>query len=159
MRGFIIIPILISVFIIFLPLFIGIYVYNDAKSRNMNALLWMLIAMLVPTYLGLLAYLIVRNDYENLHCSACNYPIKSNYTSCPNCGVSLKAQCEHCHRPVDPSWSVCPYCSERLNHMGSYRAPISQPKSSFPYVLVTVIGLFLLLFIILAVVFTVSRYH
>ena len=36
----------------FLPLLIGVYVYRDAKRRNMNAPLWTIIAILAPSLIG-----------------------------------------------------------------------------------------------------------
>ena len=54
-----------------LPVLIGVYVYRDAKSRGMNAVLWTLIALLAPTLIGLLIYLLVRGSYSNLRCALC----------------------------------------------------------------------------------------
>ena len=42
----------ISIFA-FLPILIGVYVYRDAKRRNMNAPLWTIIAILAPSQLSL----------------------------------------------------------------------------------------------------------
>ena len=47
------------------PILVGIYVYRDAKTRNMDALLWTLVSMLIPGLLGLIIYLIIRNNYTN----------------------------------------------------------------------------------------------
>jgi len=62
--GSILFVLLIVAFAVALPIVIGVLVYQDANKRvGCNALLWALISALVPTYLGLVCYLIVRRDY------------------------------------------------------------------------------------------------
>lgn len=58
-----IIPIVI-LFTIGLPVFIGVFVYKDAKKRDTNALLWALVSAFTPSFIGLIIYLIVRNDFN-----------------------------------------------------------------------------------------------
>ena len=43
---------------IILSIIIGIYVYKDAKSIGKNAVLWTIVALFVPLYIGLIVYLI-----------------------------------------------------------------------------------------------------
>lgn len=50
------------VLIVFIPVLIGTYVYKDAKSRNMDAFLWTLVSILMPGFLGLIIYLIIRTN-------------------------------------------------------------------------------------------------
>lgn len=52
----------IVIAIIAIPIIIGLYVYKDASSRNMKALTWALIAALVPSLIGFIIYLFVRNN-------------------------------------------------------------------------------------------------
>ena len=42
---------------------IGVYVYRDAERRDMNGLLWALVAVFVPSLIGLIIYLLVRGNY------------------------------------------------------------------------------------------------
>lgn len=51
----------IVIAIITIPIIIGHYVYKDATSHNMKALTWALIAALVPSLIGFIIYLFVRN--------------------------------------------------------------------------------------------------
>lgn len=51
---FIVVPLIIS-------LFIAIWIYKDAKKRQMNAIIWVLIAWLFPYFIGFIVYLIVRD--------------------------------------------------------------------------------------------------
>ena len=60
---FSIIPIMI--FLLFgIPLVVGILVYRDASKRvDCSPWLWALIAALVPSFIGLIIYAIIRRDY------------------------------------------------------------------------------------------------
>ena len=46
--------------IIILPFIVGFFVYRDARQRDMNALLWAFVAALVPAFIGLIIYFLVR---------------------------------------------------------------------------------------------------
>ena len=47
-----------------IPLTVGVLVYRDADKRvDCNPVLWALIAALAPSFVGLIIYLIIRNDY------------------------------------------------------------------------------------------------
>ena len=39
--------------------FIGLWVYNDAKKRGEKPLIWVLIALFVPNFFGLIIYLLI----------------------------------------------------------------------------------------------------
>ena len=67
------------------PMIIGVYVYRDAKRRNMNAALWTLIAMLAPSLIGFIIYLLVRGNYSNLRCPQCGATVTEQYAACPRC--------------------------------------------------------------------------
>lgn len=55
---------LILIFTIGIPIIIAVCVYRDADKRvDCSPWLWALVAALVPSYLGLIVYLIVRRDY------------------------------------------------------------------------------------------------
>lgn len=60
---FSIIPIMI--FLVFgIPILVGFLVYRDANKRvDCNPWLWALIAALVPSFIGLIIYAIIRGDY------------------------------------------------------------------------------------------------
>lgn len=59
------------IFIAFgIPLIVGILVYRDANKRvDCSPWLWALVAALVPSFIGLIIYAIIRRDY----------PLKSEY--------------------------------------------------------------------------------
>lgn len=105
-----------SIFLL-LPILIGVYVYRDAKRRNMNAPLWTIIAILAPSLIGFIIYLLVRGNYSNLKCPRCDATVTEQYVVCPKCGAKLKPNCPNCSTPVEPDWTVCPKCAQPLPEM------------------------------------------
>jgi len=105
---------IITALVIFL--LIGVYVYRDATARGMNGLLWAVVAMFIPSFIGIIVYLIVRENYTSRICSNCGVQVKPGYNTCPNCGISLKEQCDNCGTFVEPEFKVCPNCAHELNH-------------------------------------------
>lgn len=55
--------IFLFVFVLGVPIVIGVFVYKDAIKRETNPWLWTIVAALTPSFIGLIVYLIVRNDY------------------------------------------------------------------------------------------------
>lgn len=49
---------------IFFLILISIWVYKDAKKREMNAFVWILIIWVIPFLVGLIVYLKVRDQYS-----------------------------------------------------------------------------------------------
>jgi len=64
------IDLLILLLIIFLVIpfimlsFITIWVYKDAKKRDMNVFAWILVIWLIPFFIGLIVYLKIRIQYS-----------------------------------------------------------------------------------------------
>ncbi|MBQ5583136.1 MAG: zinc ribbon domain-containing protein, partial [Ruminiclostridium sp.] len=96
-------------FFILVPLLLGIFVYRDAKDRGMNPLLWACAATLCPSFLGLIVYLLVRNNYSNWKCPRCGGTVRETFTACPQCGAKLKASCHNCGGAIEKDWQVCPH--------------------------------------------------
>ena len=88
--GSILMVLLIPVILLFslgLPVLIGVCVYRDASKRvDCTPMLWALVAALVPSFIGLVIYLIIRRDYPLMgdagsgtayyqeHCEAASKP-------------------------------------------------------------------------------------
>lgn len=106
-------PILLAL-ILAIPVTIGVYVYRDARSRGMNAPLWTLVAIVAPSFIGLIIYLIVRSEHSALFCPACAFRVSESFSVCPNCGHSLKCKCQNCGMPLESGWKICPGCSEPI---------------------------------------------
>lgn len=109
------IPVLVVVALIaLLPFVLGVYVYRDAARRGMNAILWALVAVLAPSLIGLLVYLLVRGNYSDLRCPRCDAPVDGQFVICPRCGAKLRPSCPNCAMPVEPDWKLCPRCAQPL---------------------------------------------
>ena len=141
----------ISIFT-FLPILVGVYVYRDAKRRNMNAPLWTIIAILAPSLIGFIIYLLVRGNYSNLKCPRCDATVTEQYVVCPKCGAKLKPSCPNCSTPVEPDWTVCPKCAQPLPEMQNDIVTPVRPKDKtlwkilaaivvIPVILILVLGL------------------
>lgn len=143
------------------PILIGVYVYRDATERGMNALLWTLVAVFVPSLIGLIIYLIFRENYSVLSCANCGEKVQASYVTCPSCGASLKEKCPHCGAAVESHYNVCPRCSAELNHDGM--SPVSgttekrRSNGALIGVLVIVVLLPLLLIVLLGGLFFINK--
>ena len=113
---------IIMIFIIagavILEIYICIWVYRDAKKRNMDELIWLII-VLVFGILGLIIYLIVRNPIEpekgtqpvQVTPTPSQAPIpqeipKQKTTKyCPMCGAKI---------PIEAQF--CSYCGNKITN-------------------------------------------
>lgn len=121
-RSMIFLLLMLAVFLT-VPVLIGVYVYRDARRRNMNAVLWTLIAIIAPALIGFIIYLLVRGNYPDLECPQCGNPVTEQYVACPQCGAKLRPACPSCARPVEPDWKVCPRCAASLDGVELYPSP------------------------------------
>ena len=150
----------ITVLIIFavalvIPILIGVYVFRDASSRGMNAVLWTLIAVIAPSLIGFIVYLLVRGNYSNLKCGACGANIREDFMICPACGAKLKPTCPNCSSPVEPDWKVCPRCAAPLPGLqDDIVAPVKKKDRTLWKILVAVILIPALLIIIAFIAFS-----
>ncbi|MEA1975931.1 MAG: zinc ribbon domain-containing protein [Bacillota bacterium] len=106
--------ILVVVFFLLIKLIMSIYAYSDSKKRNMQAIMWMLLVLLIPNYIGLIIYLIVRQNDDYLNCPNCGFKVKRSFKICPSCNQPLTKICPSCKKIVKEDWNVCPYCTEML---------------------------------------------
>ena len=52
---------------------IGVWIYKDAQKRGMDALLWTLLAILLPSYIGVIVYFVSRSK-EKVYIFAIDSP-------------------------------------------------------------------------------------
>ncbi len=136
--------------ILVIPVSIGVYVYRDARRRNMEAALWTLVAVLAPALIGFIIYLLVRGNYSDLKCARCSATVKEEYTVCPKCGVKLCPVCGNCGMPVEGDWSVCPRCAQPLDgYEGNIAVPVRPKDHVLWKILIAVILIPVLLIILL----------
>lgn len=146
--------ILMSV-VILIPVLVGVYVYRDSKRRGMNAVLWTLIAIIAPSLIGFIIYLLVRGNYSNLRCPQCDTPINDQYVVCPKCGAKLRPTCSNCSAPVEPDWKVCPRCTTPLPEVQENIVTPVRPKDKALWkILLAIILIPVLLILVLGISFS-----
>jgi len=143
-----------------LPVMIGVYVYRDAKRRGMNAAMWTLIALLAPSLIGFIIYLLVRGNYSDLECPNCKTTVKEDYVRCPKCGSKLRPFCPNCAEPIETDWKVCPRCAAELPQVEADTVvPVKRKDKSLGKILLIVILVPLVLIILMSVIFGLSMYN
>jgi len=89
------------------------YVYGDAKRRNMRAVMWTLLALLIPNAIGFIVYFIMRESLMSA-CPHCGGAVREHFAFCPHCGKSRALSCPQCRRVVEPDWPHCAHCGASL---------------------------------------------
>ena len=151
--------VMISIFVIamVIPVLIGVYVYRDASDRGMNAVLWTLVAVLAPSLIGFIIYLLVRSNYSNLKCRVCGTRVRENYVVCPGCGTKLKPCCPNCSAPVEPGWKVCPRCAASLpEHQDNISAPVKKKDRTLVWILTAVILIPIVMILLALITFSIG---
>lgn len=103
----------------------AVWVYKDAKKRNMDAVMWTVLAVLIPSYIGLIIYLVSRQKEKLYVCPRCGGDVKTDYAVCPTCTLPLRRQCPQCGLACEETWHNCPRCSAELEPM---MYPLAKPQ-------------------------------
>ena len=146
--------VLIFVLLILLLLFgsliaLAVYVARDARRRGMNAVLWVLVVLLVPGYVGLIIYLLVRPSAPLYQCSQCGQPVERSFARCPYCGAQLLASCPNCGQAAQPEWKLCPHCGTELTASDQVHPPVRRKDRL--WVVLAVVGALIVAFALLIV--------
>ena len=89
------------------------YIYADSRRRGMRHILWTLLSIFIPYFIGAILYFVLR-DPMLISCPSCSVPCRSTYVFCPGCGAELAPSCPECKRAVEPRWNRCAYCGKEL---------------------------------------------
>ena len=92
----------------------GVYVYRDARERGMEPVLWTVVVMLIPYFVGLVAYLVARQSRAGT-CRQCGHGVPPDAAYCPHCAAPLRSQCPSCGHPLVPGAAYCPGCGARVD--------------------------------------------
>ncbi len=131
---------------------IGFVVYKDAKALGLNAILWTIAAIIIPNFIGVIIYLVVRSTTpKKVTCSICQTKIKEDYNVCPECGSSFVVFCKGCKRPVEPELKICPYCGESMEYLELPKAIKIFPKTNIVRAIGVILAIFLGTIIIVVV--------
>jgi hypothetical protein len=91
------------------------YIAADARRRGMPVLLWTLLAIFVPSAIGIILYFILRRPLLRA-CSQCGTPADAAYRFCSACGATLGNSCPACQSPVESFWAHCAKCGAALQN-------------------------------------------
>ena len=93
------------------------YVSRDVKRRNMPALLWMLIVVVMPGGIGAVVYFLLRQPVM-IRCPNCNTELTASVHFCPQCRFQVAPVCGQCFRGVQITDAFCPQCGHDLSQDG-----------------------------------------
>ncbi len=110
----------------------GIWTFNDIRSRTRDWLAILLACLLVLIFpiVGLVLYSMIRPKEtlaeiydraleeeallreleETLACYSCGVPVKDEWVFCPNCHSQLQHACINCSKLVRQDWDICVNC-------------------------------------------------
>jgi hypothetical protein len=91
-----------------------VYINVDARRRGMRHVMWTLLTIFIPYFIGAILYFVLREPLM-ISCPKCGLRCKSVFVFCPECGAGLSPSCPACKRPVIPNWHLCAYCGTVLN--------------------------------------------
>ena len=89
------------------------YIAGDAKRRGMRPILWILLAIFMPSAIGIILYFILREPLLK-KCPKCGAGSNHGFTFCSVCGEALGKACPSCKSAVQPGWSHCAQCGASL---------------------------------------------
>jgi hypothetical protein len=109
----------------------GIWTFNDIRSRTRDWLAIGLACLLVLIFpvVGLILYMMIRPKEtlaevydraleeeallreldESLTCFHCGVPVKENWVYCPTCHEQLQVKCQ-CGNLIRQEWDICVFC-------------------------------------------------
>jgi Double zinc ribbon len=99
------------------------YVYGDARRRGMNHVMWTLLAIFIPSAVGIILYFILRDPIP-VPCPSCGAPARKGHAYCASCGAAVRAACPQCRQALEPGWRNCVRCGAPLP-----QDPVSAPAT------------------------------
>jgi hypothetical protein len=89
------------------------YIFADARRRGMRYIMWTLLTIFIPYFIGAILYFVLR-DPLLIQCPNCGVHCRSTFVFCTGCGAGLSPSCPACKRAVEPGWNRCAYCGKEL---------------------------------------------
>jgi hypothetical protein len=148
-----VVGVIVAVFGAFLFAFwiaMGIWTFNDIRSRSRDWLAILLACVLVLIFpiVGWVLYLMIRPKEtlaevydraleeeallreieETLACPNCGVPAKENWVYCPNCHAQLQHSCPSCGNLVRNEWEICVFCGASQQVAAPRRIPNQQVR-------------------------------
>jgi hypothetical protein len=89
------------------------YVSRDVRRRNMQAALWILIAVVMPGGIGAVVYFLLRQPIM-IRCPNCSTELTSGVHFCPQCRFQVAPVCGQCFRGLQTTDAFCPQCGHNV---------------------------------------------
>lgn len=143
-------------------LYIGLIVWAvrdiRARSRDVLALIMVILLVGIFTVPGLLVYFLLRphttlaeeyerslaeeallSDLETTRvCPSCNRRVEPDFVHCPYCRQELRLRCQQCGHLLNTHWKVCAYCgADPEQPVAPPAAPESEPEQE-PFAILSV---------------------
>ena len=128
----------------------GIWTFNDIRSRTRDWLAILLACVLVLIFpiVGWVLYLMIRPKAtlaevydraleeeallreieETLACPNCGVPAKENWVYCPNCHSQLQHTCPSCGNLARNEWEICVFCGANQHPTPQRRVANPNPQ-------------------------------
>ncbi|MFN8446540.1 MAG: zinc ribbon domain-containing protein [Caldilineaceae bacterium] len=128
----------------------GIWAFNDIRSRTHDWLSILLAVLLVLVFpiIGLVLYTMIRPKetlaevYDRaleeeallrelevtLACPTCGVPVKENWVYCPACHNQLQHSCPNCSKLVRNEWEICVFCG--TTQQSAVASPFTRPLTT-----------------------------
>jgi len=138
----------------------GIWAFNDIRSRTRDWLVIVLAVALVLIFplIGLILYMMIRPKAtladvydraleeeallreleETQTCHNCGVPVQDGWVFCPNCHGQLQHSCPGCAKLVRNEWEICVFCGTPQTRsvsklpLKTAPAPQLQPTATAP---------------------------
>ncbi len=98
------------------------YIYGDARRRAMNQVLWTLLAIFIPSAVGIILYFILRDPIP-VPCPGCGMPARKGHAYCASCGAAVREACPQCRQPLEAGWRNCVRCGAPVVHAAAPPPP------------------------------------
>ncbi len=105
---------LVGLLLLFFVIGIGVYVYHDAKRRGMEPVVWTLVAVFIPYFIGLIVYLVTRKPLQST-CPSCGMGAPWKASFCPSCGRPISRACPKCQASIQNGARFCHSCGLELS--------------------------------------------
>ena len=100
-------PIYYSIFRILSIVFIGVWTYRDAKNKNnKDYIIWTIVSMIVPYYLGVLLYILVGRKTSKTLCKNCHRYTDSDKPYCAYCGSEIECKEQEISFKNNNTWAI-----------------------------------------------------
>ena len=71
----------------------------------------------------LLRVIFIEDEQRVILCPGCKESVRSDFNTCPYCGLTLMKQCSNCGKNMNPKYNYCPSCPTSEGYLENNRIP------------------------------------